>query len=72
MQEWNNENNMRHWCLDNEDFDGDHSFEPRYACCGDYRDGKLVNGDKNTANTILEQNSNVWRAFYTWLITSSD
>lgn len=43
LAEWNNENNMRHWTLYNEGFDGDHSFEPRYACCGDYRDGKLVN-----------------------------
>ena len=64
--------NMRYWGLMNEKFDGDHSFEMRYAYLGNYRDGKLVNGDKNTANTILEQNSNVWRAFYTWLITSSN
>jgi hypothetical protein len=42
-EEWEDENNMRHWCIYNEGFDGDHSFEARYACCGDYRDGKLVN-----------------------------
>ena len=33
-----------------EKFDGDHSFEFRYACCGDYRDGDRINdthGDSN-------------------------
>ena len=64
--------NMRYWGLMNEKFDGDHSFEMRYAYLGNYRDGKLVNGDKTTANAILERNSNVWRAFYTWLVTSSN
>jgi len=63
---------MRYWGLMNEKFDGDHSFEMRYAYLGNYRDGKLVNGDKTTANAILERNSNVWRAFYTWLVTSSN
>lgn len=64
--------NMRYWGLMNEKFDGDHSFEMRYAYLGNYRDGKLVNGDKTVANNILENNSNVWRAFYTWLVTSSN
>ena len=35
--------NMRYWSLINEGYDGDHSFEMRYACSGNYRDGKLVN-----------------------------
>ena len=72
MQEWNNENNMRHWCLDNEDFDGDHSFEPRYACCGDYRDGKLVNDTTGRGRTQVQLNNGVWRAFYRWVITSTN
>ena len=72
MQEWNNENNMRHWCLDNEDFDGDHSFEPRYACCGDYRDGKLVNDTTDRGRTQVQLNNGVWRAFYRWVITSTN
>lgn len=72
MQEWNNQNNMRHWCLDNEDFDGDHSFEPRYACCGDYRDGKLVNDTTGRGRTQVQLNNGVWRAFYRWVITSTN
>ena len=74
LSEWN-ENNMRYWCLYNEDFDGDHSFEPRYACCGDYRDGKLVNNTKGTApeeKAQINKNNDVWRAFYRWVITSTD
>lgn len=74
LSEWN-ENNMRYWCLHNEDFDGDHSFEPRYACCGDYRDGKLVNNTKGTApeeKAQINKNNDVWRAFYRWVITSTD
>ena len=72
MQEWNNQNNMRHWCLDNEDFDGDHSFEPRYACCGDYRDGKLVNDTTGRGRTQVQLNNGVWRAFYRWVITATN
>ena len=70
--EWENENNMRHWCMYNEGFDGDHSFEPRYACCGDYRDGKLVNDTSGRGKAQVELNNNVWRAFYRWVITSTD
>lgn len=74
LSEWNN-NNMRYWCLYNEDFDGDHSFEPRYACCGDYRDGKLVNNTKGTSpeeEAQINKNNDVWRAFYRWVVTSTD
>lgn len=71
-EEWENENNMRHWCMYNEGFDGDHSFEPRYACCGDYRDGKLVNDTSGRGKEQVELNNNVWRAFYRWVITSTD
>ena len=63
---------MRRWCLDNEPFDGDHSFEPRYACCGDYRDGKLVNDTTGTGRAQVAKNNAVWRAFYRWVITSTD
>ena len=70
--EWNNENNMRHWAIYNEAFDGDHSFEPRYACCGDYRDGKLVNDTSGRGKAQVKINNNVWRAFYRWVITSTD
>lgn len=42
--------NRKHMTLVKEKFDGDHSFEFRYACCGDYRDGDRINdthGDSN-------------------------
>ena len=68
---WNT-NNYRYQTLYTEGFDGDHSFEPRYACCGNYRDGKLVNGDKTIYEPQINKNNNVWRAFYRWVITSSD
>ena len=47
-EEWNitlNNNyvNRKHYTLVNEAFDGDHSFEFRYACCGDFRDGDRIN-----------------------------
>lgn len=70
--EWEDERNMRHWALYNEDFDGDHSFEPRYACCGDYRDGKLVNDTSGRGKEQVVINAKVWRAFYRWVITSTD
>lgn len=71
-EEWEDENNMRHWCIYNEGFDGDHSFEPRYACCGDYRDGKLVNDTSGRGKAQVALNNDVWRAFYRWVITSTD
>ena len=78
MEEWTglDENeeprNMRYWSLYNEELDGDHSFEMRYAYYGNYRDGKLVNGNKTESKAVLKRNSDVWRAFYTWLITATD
>ena len=71
--EWN-ANNYRYYTLYNEEFDGDHSFEPRYACCGDYRDGKMVNDShaEGLNDAQLALNEGVWRAFYRWVITSTD
>ena len=69
--EWNS-SNMRYWSLFNEGFDGDHSFEMRYACKGDYRDGKVVNDTTGYADDQLTLNEGVWRAFYTWLVTADD
>ena len=71
-EEWEHEDNMRHWCIYNEGFDGDHSFEARYACCGDYRDGKLVNDTSGRGKEQMKLNEGVWRAFYRWVITSTD
>ena len=72
LEEWESPDNMRHWCLYNEAFDGDHSFEPRYACCGDYRDGKLVNDTSGRGKAQVELNNGVWRAFCRWVVTSTD
>lgn len=67
-----NYTNKAHWALVNEKYDGDHSFEMRYACCGDYRDGKKVNDTTGQADQQLILNSKVWQAFYSWVVTSSD
>lgn len=44
--------NRKHMTLVKEKFDGDHSFEFRYGCRGDYRDGDLIN-DTNGDSTVL-------------------
>lgn len=72
LEEWESPDNMRHWCLYNEAFDGDHSFEPRYACCGDFRDGKLVNDTTGQGKAQIAKNEGVWRAFCRWVVTSTD
>lgn len=75
IAQWNNAYNMRRLALLNEPYDGDHSFEPRYACCGDYRDGKLINatmGTKEECEEQLELNKKVWQAFYSWVVTATD
>ena len=90
-EEWNTKYsnkylNNRHLTLVTEDFDGDHSFEFRYACKGDYRDGDLIN-DTNGDSTIVDPkdstkfltkddvqftlNQNVFYAFYEWVVTTS-
>lgn len=42
--------NRKHKTLVEEEFDGDHSFEFRYACRGDYRDGDLINDTSDTTD----------------------
>jgi hypothetical protein len=75
--------NHRHQILLDEGYDGDHSFEFRYACRGDYRDGDLINdtseptgevdgnGDPITEDTLqFDINRKTWEAFYEWIITA--
>ena len=64
--------NKNHWSLVNEPYDGDHSFEMRYAFYGNFRDGKLVNGNKEESKAIQKRNSKVWQAFYSWVVTASN
>ena len=64
--------NYKHYTLVNEEFDGDHSFEFRYACRGDYRDGDLINeteGQDDDAQFNL--NHDVVLALYEWIVTST-
>ena len=63
--------NRKHVTLIEEEFDGDHSFEFRYACCGDYRDGDLINDTTGDADAQFELNHGVVLAFYEWLITAT-
>ena len=79
--------NYKHHTLVEEEFDGDHSFEFRYACKGDYRDGDKVN-DTNGNSSIIDPkdstkflsnddvqfdlNHDVMLAFYEWLITATE
>ena len=64
--------NRKHMTLVKEKFDGDHSFEFRYACCGDYRDGDLINDTHEGADTEqFNLNHDVMLAMYEWLITST-
>ena len=66
--------NYRHRMLVSEPFDGDHSFEFRYACKGDYRDGDLVNSveGKEADKQQEKLNRKVFEAFYSWLVTATD
>ena len=47
-----------------EPFDGDHSFELRYACRGDYRDGDRIN-DTNGYSEILVNPSDPTKGYKT-------
>jgi len=46
--------NRKHMTLLTEEFDGDHSFEFRYACCGDYRDGDRINDTHGDSDVPID------------------
>ena len=75
--------NYRHRMLSGDPFDGDHTFEFRYASCGDYRDGKIVNPKKDDSDPERaarykqikaqdKRNRAIIEAFYEWIITASN
>ena len=70
--------NYRHKTLSTDPFDGDHSFEFRYACRGAFRDGDIINPfneeDPEYAAIVAQGETNraVWEAFYEWIVTSTE
>ena len=72
--------NYRHETLSTEGFDGDHSFEFRYACRGDYRDGDLINDTnggsltpgKTNDDIQFDKNRQIVENFYKWIITADN
>ena len=51
--------------------DWDGSYEFRYDCCGDSKDGEAISTDE-AKEQIRTQNKQIWRDFYEFVITSSD
>ncbi len=49
----------------------DSSFEFRYDCCGDSKDGSAISTDEEKEK-IRTNNRQIWRDFYEFIITSSD
>lgn len=49
----------------------DGSFEFRYDCCGDSKDGTAISSDE-AKEQIRTNNRQIWRDFYEFVITSSD
>lgn len=49
----------------------DGSFEFRYDCCGDTKDGSAISTDAEKEK-IRTKNRQIWRDFYEFVITSSD
>lgn len=63
------------WVAGNEAYDAlynnwDGSFEFRYDCCGDTKDGSSISTDE-TKEQIRTNNRQIWRDFYEFVITSS-
>ena len=64
------------WVPGNEAYDAlyndwDGSYEFRYDCCGDSKDGEAISTDE-AKEQIRTQNKQIWRDFYEFVITSSD
>ena len=64
------------WVAGNEAYDAlyndwDGSYEFRYDCCGDSKDGDSISTDEEKTK-IRTQNKQIWRDFYEFVITSSD
>ena len=64
------------WVAGNEAYDAlyndwDGSFEFRYDCCGDSKDGEATSTDE-IKEQIRANNKQIWRDFYEFVITSSD
>lgn len=49
----------------------DGSFEFRYDCCGDSKDGQAISSDEEKEK-IRTNNRQIWRNFYEFVITSSN
>ena len=49
----------------------DGSFEFRYDCCGDSKDGSAISSDEEKEK-IRKANKQIWRDFYEFVITSSN
>lgn len=64
------------WVSGNEAYDAlyndwDGSFEFRYDCCGDSKDGQATSTDE-IKEQIRTNNRQIWRKFYEFVITSTD